>query len=209
MRRILLALPVGVVLCACGASSKRDMNMPPREVTYADACNLQDYFDQRHNAGLVPPKAEDEMTATNAKGQTIGEGSYVLRDPLARRRFARMLREEYTGVEPKLLTAVETGDKPVVVKVRWWDAGPIRRLRPMDDVVVRTGLGETELPANICVSDMLFGDQVYAMRARYLKNEVDLATGKPMTATAPSDSPPAPTSATAPSPAPSGSTGTP
>jgi len=193
---------LGIAL-GCGARSKRDMSMPPREVTYNDACSLQEYFDQRIAAGLPSPAAADEMLATNAKGQTVGEGSYVLKDPLARRRFARLLREEYSGIDTKVVKAVETGEARVTVKVKWWDAGPIKRLRPNDEVVVESSAGETELPPNLCVSDMLFGDKVYAMRARYLRNEVDLATGK-TPAEAPSEVPPAASTATSvPTPAPS------
>lgn len=197
------------VSVGCGASSKRDMNMPPKEVTYADACNLQEYFDQRANAGLAAPKAIDETQATNEKGQAVGEGTYELRDPLARRRFGRMLREEYSGVEAKFVHSVEGTDGKVTVHVRWWDAGPIRRVRPTDDIVVDSPMGVVEIPPNICVGDFLFGDKVYAMRARFLRNEVDLATDKPLGGTEPSAMPtegptpaPAPTPSAAPSPAP-------
>ena len=191
---------VAVAGIGCGARSKRDMSMPPREVTYSDACALQEYFDQRIAAGLPSPAAADEMLATNAKGQTIGEGSYVLKDPLARRRFARLLREEYSGVDGKVVSAVEHGDARVTIKVKWWDAGPIKRLRPNDEVVIASSAGETELPPNLCVSDLLFGDKVYAMRARFLRNEVDLATGK----TPDEEVPPAPSTTTiVPTPAPS------
>ncbi|GAC1352399.1 MAG: hypothetical protein NVS3B20_17370 [Polyangiales bacterium] len=166
----------------CGAQSRRDMSMPPREVTYSDACGLQDYFDQRAAAGLPAPVAADEMLATNAKGQTIGEGSYVLKDALTRRRFARLLLDEYSGIDSRFVHAVERADGRVVVHVRWWDAGPIRRLRRDGDVQVTTSNGDAEIPPNPCISDLLFGEKVYAMRSRYLRNEVDLATGKNMTA---------------------------
>ena len=189
----LLLAAVACTAIACGPSSKRDMSMPPRELTYADACNLQDYFNQRSAAGLAAPKAADEMVATNAKGQTIGEGSYVLQDPLSRRRFARLLRDEYGGVDTKYIHAVERGDGRVIVHVRWWDAGPIKRLRPDSDVLLETPAGQVELPPNPCVSDLLFGDKVYAMRARYQRNEVDLATDHPLSSGSSDPSlPPAP-----------------
>ncbi len=187
-------------LHGCGARSKRDMSMPPHEVTYSDACSLQDYFDQRLSAGLPAPSAADEMLATNAKGQTIGEGTYVLKDPMARRRFARLLKEEYSGIDYKHLEAVEKGDTRVTVKVKWWDAGPIKRLRPNDDVVVTSSAGELELPPNLCISDLLFGQKVYAMRARFLRNEVDLATDKPISAGSETTTVPASSSTPAPSP---------
>jgi hypothetical protein len=202
---VVVAVALVGSLIGCGARSKRDMSMPPREVTYSDACALQDYFDQRLAAGLPSPSAADEMLATNEKGQTIGEGSYVLKDPLARRRFARMLREEYSGVDHKVVQAVETGDTRVIVKVKWWDAGPIKRLRTTNEILVESSAGELELPPNLCVSDMLFGEKVYAMRARYLRNEVDLATDKSPSAPPSEPVAPVPSMTSPPPPAPSAS----
>jgi hypothetical protein len=154
------------------------MNTPAREMTFEDACGLQDYFDQRRAASLPRPAAADEVVATNEKGQTIGEGTYKLRDPLSKRRFARLLREEYAGIDMKVLKSAASTDDEVTVHVRWWDSGQVRRLRPDDDVVVTTAAGVVELPPNMCVSDMLFGDRIYELRAKYLKNEVDFATDK-------------------------------
>lgn len=148
-------------------------------MTYEDGCNLQAYFDERRNASLAPPKADDETVATNEKGQTMGEGTYRLSDPLARRRFAKLLRDEYSGIEGKVIKSVESGDTEVRVHVKWWDTGKIRRLRPdADTIVVESSAGSVELPPNMCVTDLLFGDKVYEMRARYLRHEVDMATDK-------------------------------
>lgn len=190
-----------LALAACGPSTKRNARDPAPQMTFDDACRLQEYFDERRTNMLAPPKAQDEMRATNEKGQTIGEGSYRLDDAVARKRFARLLREEYSGVDPKIVKAVESTEGEVLVRVRWWDAGKVRRLRVDDEVILTTAVGTVELPANMCVSDLLFGDQIYEMRARYLRNEVDMATGKssaPAVEPAASAVAPAPSSSAAP-----------
>ncbi|MGZ3421825.1 MAG: hypothetical protein ACXWUG_05610 [Polyangiales bacterium] len=178
------ALPIAVLssavlsLTGCeGPRTKRDIKAPAREMTYDDACGLQDYFDERQASSIPAPAAADESVATSAEGKTSGEGSYKL-DPMARRRFARMLREEYSGVEAKILRSIEGGDGEVLVHVRWWDAGQIRRLHPEAKILVTTAVGPLELPPNMCVSDLLFGDVVYAKRAAYLRHETDSALGK-------------------------------
>jgi hypothetical protein len=208
-----IALFVGIG--ACGVHAKHGMDVPPKELTYADDCQLQAYFDERAAAGLTAPQANDEMLATNDKGRTIGEGTYLLKDPLSRRRFGKLLRDEYDGgIDRKILHAVESTEGRVLVHVRWWDAGPIRRLRPDDEVTVETPSGDAEIPPDPCVSDFLFGEKVYAMRARFLKNEVDLETGKWDTAGSattmePVPMPPPTTTATTPTAMPSASTGSP
>ncbi len=168
------------LLVACSVRSRRDPEVPGKEVTFDDSCGLQPYFDERRTANLGAPKAADEMLATNGKGEVLGEGHYVLEDHLARTRFARLLREEFIGVSPQIVEAVASHSGQIVLKVRWWDAGKIKRIRPDDGAVLQTPKGEVELPSNMCLSDFLFGAEVYAMRARYLKNEVNLATGKPL-----------------------------
>jgi hypothetical protein len=183
------ALLFAAASASCSPKSKRDIQAPAREMTYEDQCGLQDYFNQRRAVSLAEPKAANEVVTTTTKGQVVGEGAYRLRDPLSRRRFARLLREEYSGVDDKIIRAIERGDGDVVVRVRWWDAGQIRRLRPDDDVVVESAAGVIELPPNMCVSDLLFGKDLYARRARYLENEVDLATGKPLRAPPEASSP--------------------
>src|SRR5260221_14700407 len=83
-----------VAVGACGVHAKHGMDVPPKELTYADACTLQAYFDERAAAGLSAPQANDEMPATNDTGRTNGEGTDLPKDPLARPRFGKLLRDE-------------------------------------------------------------------------------------------------------------------
>jgi hypothetical protein len=103
-----------------------------------------------------------------------------------------------------VIKAVESTEGKVTVHVRWWDAGPIRRLRPDGDVWVDSPAGPYEIPPNPCVSDLLFGAKLYAMRAHFLRNEVDLATGK--IPDDPSSTDTASTGSVAPPPVPSATT---
>jgi len=176
-----VAFPVlaALALVACeGARTNRDIRAPAHEMTYDDTCGLQEYFDERQASKLKPPSAEDERISVSEAGKTIGEGSYKL-DPMARRRFGKLLRQEYSDVEPKLLQSIEGKDGEVLVHVRWWDAGNVRRLNPESSIVVTAPAGFLELPPNMCVTDLLFGDEVYAKRAAYLRHETDSALGRP------------------------------
>jgi hypothetical protein len=195
----LVLLPL-LPLLACGPSSKRDADVPARAVTYDDACGLQDYFDERRASNLPAPSAADESVAIDEKGLTAGVGTYVLSDAMARRRFGKILREEYKGIEPQIVAAVEASAGEVKVRVKWWDAGATRRLRVGQEIIVITKAGTAELPPNPCVADMLFGAKIYDMRYRYIHGETDRAkepTGTPTaTATATEPTPPPPPAAT-------------
>jgi hypothetical protein len=191
----LILLPL-LPLIACGPSSKRDADVPARAVTYDDACGLQDYFDERRASNLPAPSAADESVAIDEKGLTAGVGTYVLADAMARRRFGKILRDEYKGIEPQIVAAVEASAGEVKVRVKWWDAGATRRLRVGQEIIVITKAGTTELPPNPCVADMLFGAKIYDMRYRYIHGETDRAAqpeGTPAgtaATTAPSAPPP-------------------
>ena len=106
----------------------------------------------------------------------------MLPDAMARTRFAQMLREEYKGVDSEWLREVSLAAGDLLLRLRWWDAGGIRRLRPDAPIIVETKRMTFELPFNPCVGDLVFGANVYAMRARFIRNEVNLVTGKPLVA---------------------------
>ncbi|MGZ5967877.1 MAG: hypothetical protein ACXWP4_09430, partial [Polyangiales bacterium] len=70
------ALPIAVLssavlsLTGCeGPRTKRDIKAPAREMTYDDACGLQDYFDERQASSIPAPAAADESVATSAEGK--------------------------------------------------------------------------------------------------------------------------------------------
>lgn len=191
-------LVVGILAApACGPTSRRDADVPARAVTYDDACGLQAYFDERREAKLAPPAVVDESIASDEKGVTAGIGTYVLKDPMVRRRFAKLLRDEYKGIEPQVVGAVESSEGEVKVRVHWWDAGATRRLRVGKEIVVYTKAGSTELPPNPCVADLLFGAKIYEMRHRYVTGELNRAIEGSPDEAAPAASTPAPaTSAT-------------
>ncbi len=166
--RVVLAFEVLALAClsvACGPASRRDADVPPNVVTFDDTCKLQSYFDERRASNLEPVKPTEE-TVTTGKGPPRGQGVYPVRDAHARKRFARLLKQEYEGVEPAVLRAVAKGGGTIVVRVRWWDRGGVRRLRPDEPIIVQTSAGTAALPFNTCVGDFLFGDALYEARAR-------------------------------------------
>ncbi len=196
--RVGLLVVIVSAAAACGPTSRRDADVPARAVTYDDACGLQAYFDERREAKLPPPAVVDESIASDEKGVTAGIGTYVLNDPMVRRRFAKLLRDEYKGVEPQVVGAVESSEGEVKVRVKWWDAGATRRLRVGKDIVLYTKAGSTELPPNPCVADLLFGAKIYEMRHRYVTGELEREREGAPDEAPPTASTPAPASSTPP-----------
>lgn len=179
MRRPPLALLMLSVLGAsCGPVVRHDLgSVPQSAITFDDMCHLQDYFDQRVDTHAPPLRVVDELSTETSRvapdehGQmravVIGEGTYLLRSHSDRVRFRRLLRDEYRRLpEGMELTAPEA---QVSVRVTWWQAGGIRRVRNDGNVVVSRGDESWTLPPQPCVGEFLFGESAYVMRRCFLE----------------------------------------
>ncbi len=186
MRRPLLALSSLLVLTAsCGPSVRHDLgSVPQSAITFDDMCHLQDYFDQRVDAHAQPLRVVDEMSTETSRverderGQmrpvVNGEGTYLITTRSDRVRFRRLLRDEYRRLPEDMgLTSAEA---QVRVRVTWWQAGGIRRVRNDGNVVITRGDETWTLPPQPCVGEFLFGESAYVMRRCF--HEADRARAR-------------------------------
>jgi hypothetical protein len=178
------------VLCAlalgCGPSIRRTLpTEDQRHITYEDLCHLQDWYDQRTAGHAAPFRVINEQStetserAPDEQGRlrrvTLGEGTYLVASRQDRRRFDRLLRDEYADLPPLALAGPEG---VVRVHVAFWQTGSIRRIRPDVEVTVEVDGHSHELPSHPCVGEFLFGEQAYAMRHNVLSAERARARGE-------------------------------
>lgn len=175
-----------LALLSCGPSIKRDLgSVRQSAITYDDMCHLQSYFTQRATAHAPPFRAENETSTETTReerderGQlrpvTVGEGTYVLEQRTDRVRFRRMLRDEYSRLPDMGITAPEAR---VAVRVNWWQAGGLRRVRNDGLVTITVGEQTWQLPPHPCVGEFLFGEPGYVMRQCFLESEHARAAGQ-------------------------------
>jgi hypothetical protein len=180
-------LPLALLALAstsCGPASRRDLSaLPQRQITFDDLCGLQAFFDQRNaTAGVRPFRALGEQSTETANTEPdeqgrlrrvmVGEGTYVISQRSARRRFVQLLGEEYERVPTPLM---DRHEREIRVRVEWWASGQMRRLRPDREIEVSTSSGTTRLPFNPCVGEFLFGAPVYGMRRQFLDSQRERA----------------------------------
>ncbi len=180
-------LALTAALSACGPSVRRDLgSVQQSAITFDDMCHLQDYFDQRVASHAPALRAFDELsteTTREARDEhgrmrpiVLGEGTYVVSQRSDRLRLHRLLREEYSRVPTDLgLTAVEA---QVRVRVNWWQAGGIRRVRNDGPVVITHGEHTATLPPHPCVGEFLFGERAYEMRRCFVEADRARARGE-------------------------------
>lgn len=185
-----LVRPWVALLCAaslgCGPTIRHTLpTVDQRHITYEDLCHLQDWYDQRTAAGAPPFRVIDEQAtettdlAPDEHGHlhsvTRGEGTYLIASSEDRRRFDRLLRDEYSSL-PSL--AITTPEAQLRVHVSFWQTGSIRRIRPDVDVTLDVSGESHDLPSHPCVGEFLFGAQAYAMRRNVLSAESARARGE-------------------------------
>jgi hypothetical protein len=157
---------------SCGPAIRRDLGgVMQSAITFDDMCHLQEYFDQRLESHARPLRVVNEQSTETTREErdehgvmrpvVMGEGTYVLATRTDRVRFRRLLREEYRRLPEMTLTRPE---QTVRVKVAWWQAGGIRRIRAGEDVELATGDESWTLPPHPCVGEFLFGEPAYVMR---------------------------------------------
>ncbi len=185
-----IARPWVAALCAlalgCGPTIRRALpTSDQRHITYEDLCHLQGWYDQRALSRAAPFRVVDEQStettdrAPDERGRlrhvALGEGTYLVSSRDDRRRFDRLLRDEYADLPTLNLVGPDTR---VRVHVAFWQTGAIRRIRP--DVEVRLDVDGTavELPSHPCVGEFLFGTEAYAMRHNVLDAERSRAHGE-------------------------------
>lgn len=185
--RTRLLVPALAALASCGPTVQRNlMEIPQQRITYDDMCRLQDYFDQRAQAGSPAFRVLNEHSNETSNEEpdehgrmrrvVLGEGTYVIASRTDRRRLRHLLREEYRRLPPMRLNA-EEGE--VRVRIGWWQSGTIRRVRPDMDVEITGVDGATHtLPPHPCLGEFLFGDEPYAMRRNVMEAERARARGE-------------------------------
>jgi hypothetical protein len=187
MRRPSFALVAIALAASCGPAVRHDLgSVPQSAITFDDMCHLQEYFDQRVDAHAPPLRVVDEMSTETSReerderGQmrpvVVGEGTYLVATRFDRVRFRRMLHSEYRRLPDDMsLTADEA---QVRVRVTWWQAGGIRRIRNDGNVVISRGERSWTLPPHPCVGEFLFGERAYVMRRCFLEADRVRARGE-------------------------------
>jgi hypothetical protein len=186
MPRPSLLLAALVAASACGPAIRHDLgSVRQSAITFDDMCHLQDYFTQRVESRARPLRAINELSTETSREErddrgvmrpvVMGEGTYVLATRTDRVRFRRLLRDEYSRLPEMHLTHAE---ETVLVKVTWWQAGGIRRIRPETPVEVTAGAQTFSLPPHPCIGEFLFGEPAYVMRQCFLEAQRARAAGR-------------------------------
>jgi hypothetical protein len=147
---------------------KRDLSgVKPPEVVFDDRCGLQEYFDALAASSALAPPAEvsGQGVGTNSDGEALGgTARFVFASEFQIHYLRRLLDENWKRVPPALMSA-----ERVELEVRWSQKAGVRRVVTTEGASIATADDSWYLPYHVCLSDLLFGEDLYKTRRAFLQ----------------------------------------
>lgn len=163
---VALALSAGGALVGCGIALQRDLHtVKPAEVVYDDMCGLQEYFDALHDLTIQPPEAvfERELAGKNDKALG-GRIRYRFTTDFQLHYLHELLAKNWKRLPAPLMSA-----KEVDLEVAWAEKAGVRRVITEEPATLEADHKTYELPYQVCLSDFLFGSDLYDTRRTVLQ----------------------------------------
>lgn len=154
---------------ACGIAIQRDLSaIPVGQVSYDDACGLQQYFDTLDAKRVSPPRVvsgnelQGEHDGKNVHG---GHSRFAFETAFQVHEVKRLLKENWKNLPDGLDKASR-----VDIDVYWSEVAGIRRVVTERDAAIYVAPNnEPEtLPYHVCLSELLFGEPLYKERRNML-----------------------------------------
>ena len=191
----------------CGILVKRDISaVKPGVVVFDDMCGLQDYFDGLHDSTIAPPREiSGKDMSTDGSKAVGGTARYRFETEFQLHHLRKLLTENW-GRLPEAVSKAPALD----LEVRWSEKAGVKRVVTTEPALLRADDKRWDLPYHVCLSDLMFGEELYTTRRAVLelpppppspfsKKKPALP---PVVAVAPATAPAAPAAATT-TPAPS------
>ena len=150
---------------ACGIAIQRDLSaIPAGQVSYEDACGLQQYFDTLDAKRVSPPRVvsgnelQGERDGKNVHG---GHSRFAFETAFQVREVKRLLKENWKNL-PEDLDKASRLD----IDVYWSEVSGVRRVVTERDAALYVAPSNEPqtLPYHVCLSELLFGEPLYKER---------------------------------------------
>jgi hypothetical protein len=163
----LLAGVVMLLAAGCGVTVKRSLaDVKPNEVVFDDLCGLQEYFDALKDPRLAPPsEAFARDIESDEKGRPMGgRKRFRFENEFQLHYLRRLLDTNWTSVPMEVARASK-----IELEVSWSEKGGVARVVTDEDAQLAVGPKSWALPYHVCLSDFLFGEQLYDTRRAMLQ----------------------------------------
>jgi len=159
---MLVSGPAGSVGCA-RLAIKRDLSTTPAgQVGFDDMCDLQGYFDSLEMRTSPPPRVVQGVDLEKVAGPKPVRGGrerFVFDGDFLLKALRRVLRENWRSVPEEIDSATE-----VELEVTWSEKAGSKRVVTTEPAEIAAGNETWTLPYHVCLSELLYGEQLYRQR---------------------------------------------
>ena len=152
----------GSVGCA-RLAIKRDLSTTPAgQVGFDDMCDLQGYFDSLEMRTSPPPRLVEGVDLEKVAGPKPirgGRERFVFDGDFLLKALRRLLRENWRSVPEEIDSATE-----VELEVTWSEKAGSKRVVTSEPAEIAVGRETWTLPYHVCLSELLYGEQLYRQR---------------------------------------------
>ncbi len=157
---------VALQTAACGVTVKRDISATkPGVVVFDDMCELQSYFDALHDSTIAPPREVfGQDLSSDDKGRAVGGRTRMRFDTeFQLHHFRKLLTTNWGGLPEEVQKA-----SALELEVRWSEKAGVKRVVTTEAAVLGADAKSFDLPYHVCLSDFLFGEELYRTRRTVL-----------------------------------------
>jgi len=158
-----LASAGSVAAVGCTIAVRRDFaTIAPGTVGFDDMCNLQEYFDTIEAKGAQAPMVVTSVDLEAQNGDKAvrgGRARFAFEGEFQLKHVRRVLNENWRRLPDELATA-----EKIELEVKWSEKAGVRRVVTDQDAEVGVGRESWNLPYQICLSELLYGEPLYRQR---------------------------------------------
>jgi len=159
---LLFSAAAGSVGCS-GLAIKRDLSKTPAgQVGFDDMCDLQGYFDSLEMRTSPPPRVVRGVDLEKVDGSKPirgGRERFVFEGDFLLKALRRVLRENWRSVPEEVDSATQ-----VELEVIWSEKADSKRVVTNEAAQIAVGNETWTLPYHVCLSELLYGEQLYRQR---------------------------------------------
>ena len=155
-----------MVAAGCGIGIQRDLSaVSAADVVKQDLCKLQPYFNAIEARKARPPRilASNEVEPLEGTTRASGKSRFVFETRFQIATLRRLLGENWTNLPVEIAAA-----KKFEVEVIWIEKAGRRMVQPSEPALLVAGGIQSDLPPHACLSELLFGGQLYKLRREML-----------------------------------------
>lgn len=156
----------GSAACASPTVTRDLKTTKPGTVVFDDMCGLQAYFDDLTDSTIAKPRElfSQDIGKVDSEKALGGTARYRFETEFQLVHLRQLLQANWDHLPSELAKA-----SAVDLEVHWAEKAGVKRVVTTEDATLAIDNKSWSLPYQVCLSDLLFGEQLYETRRTVLR----------------------------------------